>query len=338
LLRSLAFAFDGRCSMFRLWVLSDRGAMADPAISAVGLAKRYGDVSALEQVDIRVQRGEVYGFLGLNGAGKTTTIRLLLGMIRPTAGTVDVFGVRVGPASRSLWRRVGHMVESAVAYPELTVTENLEHARRLYGLPDKRAVTAVIERLGLREYAGRRAGTLSAGNLQRLGLARALLPEPDLLVLDEPANGLDPAGVVEVRELLRGLARERGVTVFMSSHILTEVDRLATRVGIIHRGRMLEELTAAELDRLRRRRLEIAARDLEAARRVLRAAGLDPVQAGPRDAARLELSEDRALERPDEIARLLVEAGVPPLRLAIEQEDIEEHFLRLTGAAVEPPR
>jgi ABC-2 type transport system ATP-binding protein len=230
------------------------------------------------------------------------------------------------------------VVESAAAYPELTVIENLEHARRLYDLPDPGAVARVVERLGLGEYAGRRAATLSLGNLQRLGLARALLHEPDLLVLDEPANGLDPAGVVEVRELLRGLARERGVTVFMSSHILTEVDRLATRVGVIHRGRMLEELTAAELDRRRRRRLEVATRDLEAARRVLRAAGLDPVPAGEGDGARLVLSEDRALERPDEIARLLVEAGVPPLRLAVAQEEIEEHFLRLTGAAGEGPQ
>jgi ABC-2 type transport system ATP-binding protein len=304
----------------------------------VDLTKRYGDVAALDRVRIQVQRGEIYGFLGLNGAGKTTTIRLLLGMIRPTSGSVDIFGERVGPATRSLWRRVGHMVESAAAYPELTVLENLELARRLHDLPDPRAVDEMVERLGLREYAGRRAGTLSLGNLQRLGLARALLPGPDLLVLDEPANGLDPAGVVEVRELLRGLARERGVTVFMSSHILTEVDRLATRVGIVHRGRMLEELTAAELDRLRRRRLEIAARDLERAGRALRAAGLDPGHAGRRDGARLELSEDWALEHPDEIARLLVEAGVPPLRLAIVQEDIEEHFLRLTGAAGEPAR
>jgi ABC-2 type transport system ATP-binding protein len=312
--------------------------MPDLAISALDLTKRYGDVYALEHVQIQVRRGEIYGFLGLNGAGKTTTIRLLLGMVRPTSGFVDVFGVRVGPGSESLWKRVGHMVESAAAYPELTVIENLEHARRLYDLPDPGAVARVVERLGLGEYAGRRAATLSLGNLQRLGLARALLHEPDLLVLDEPANGLDPAGVVEVRELLRGLARERGVTVFMSSHILTEVDRLATRVGVIHRGRMLEELTAAELDRRRRRRLEVATRDLEAARRVLRAAGLDPVPAGEGDGARLVLSEDRALERPDEIARLLVEAGVPPLRLAVAQEEIEEHFLRLTGAAGEGPQ
>jgi ABC-2 type transport system ATP-binding protein len=305
----------------------------DLAISAVDLTKRYGEVSALEHVQIQVRRGEIYGFLGLNGAGKTTTIRLLLGMAHPTGGFVDVFGSRVGAGSESLWKRVGHLVESAAAYPDLTVLENLEHARWLCDLPDSRAVARVIERLGLGEYGSRRAGTLSLGNLQRLGLARALLHEPDLLVLDEPANGLDPAGVVEVRELLRGLARERGVTVFMSSHILTEVDRLATRVGIIHRGRMLEELTATELDRLRRRRLVIVARDMEGASRALRAAGLDPSPAGEGDDVRLELSGDWALEHADDVARLLVEAGVPPLRLATVQEDIEEHFLRLTGAA-----
>jgi ABC-2 type transport system ATP-binding protein len=305
--------------------------MQDLAISAVDLTKRYGEVCALDRVHIQVHRGEIYGFLGLNGAGKTTTIRLLLGLARPTSGFVDVFGERVGPTSASLWRRVGHLVEAAAAYPELTVLENLEHARQLYGLADTRAAARAVERLGLHEYAGRRAGTLSLGNLQRLGLARALLHEPDLLVLDEPANGLDPAGVVEVRELLRGLARDRGVTVFMSSHILTEVDRLATRVGIVHRGRMIEELTASELDRLRRRRLEVTARDLEGASGALRAAGLEPRRVDGRDGARLELSDGWALEHPDEVACVLVQAGVPPLRLAIEQEDIEEHFLRVTG-------
>jgi ABC-2 type transport system ATP-binding protein len=309
--------------------------MTDRAVSTVDLTKRYGDVAALDGVQLRVERGEIYGFLGLNGAGKTTTIRLLLGMIHPTSGHAEIFGVRVGPGAREVWRRVGHLVESAVAYPELTVRENLEHARRLHDLPDRHASDRIIERLGLREHADRRAGVLSLGNLQRLGLARALMHEPDLVVLDEPANGLDPAGVVEVRELLRSLARERGVAVFMSSHILTEVDRLASRIGIIHRGRVLEELDASELDRLRRRRLEIEARDLERAERVLRAAVFEPLRAGSREHPWLELSEQRALDRPDEIARLLVEGGVPPTRLAIEQEDIEEHFLRLTRSEAE---
>jgi ABC-2 type transport system ATP-binding protein len=312
--------------------------MTDLAVSAVDLTKRYGDVTALDRAHVRVRRGEIYGFLGLNGAGKTTTIRLLLGMMRPTSGHAEIFGVRVGPSAPTLWMRVGHLVESSVAYPELTVRENLELARRLYDLSDRHASDRVIERLGLREYADRRARALSLGNLQRLGLARALMHEPDLLVLDEPGNGLDPAGVVEVRELLRDLARDRGVTVFMSSHILTEVDRLATRVGIIHRGRVLEELAAGELDRLRRRRLQIEVRDVERAESVLRAADFEPIQAGPQDRPCLELCEERALDRPDEIARLLVEGGTSPLRLGVEQEDIEEYFLRLTASEAEPRR
>ncbi len=312
--------------------------MTDLAVSAFELTKRYGDVTALESARLRVGRAEIYGFLGLNGAGKTTTIRLLLGMMRPTSGHAEIFGVRVGPGAHALWRRVGHLVESSVAYPELTVRENLEIARRLYDLRDRHASERVIERLGLREYADRRARTLSLGNLQRLGLARALMHEPELLVLDEAANGLDPAGVVEIRELLRALARERGVTVFMSSHILTEVHRLATRVGIIHRGRVLQELGAAELERLRRRRLRIEVRDVAQAERVLRADGFEPVRTGNPASPALELDQERVLDRPDEIARVLVEGGASPLRLGVEQEDIEEYFLRLTGAEGKPRR
>jgi ABC-2 type transport system ATP-binding protein len=219
------------------------------------------------------------------------------------------------------------MVEAPAAYPELTVRENLEIARRLQGIADTHATDRVIERLGLAVYAERKAGILSTGNLQRLGLARALLHEPELLILDEPANGLDPAGVVEIRDLLVGLAREKGVTVFMSSHILTEVDRLATRVGIIHQGRLLEELEAEQLELLRSRRLEIQARRLEQAQNVLVQAGY-AVKASEDS---LFLYEDRCLEAPDEVAALLVHAGEPPTRLAVVQEDLEDYFLRLTG-------
>ena len=148
-------------------------------------------------------------------------------MIKPTAGHAELFGVRVAPGANDLWRRVGHLVESATAYPELTVVENLDVARRLAGIDDRRRVDLMIDRLALNAYAGRRAGTLSLGNLQRLALARALLHGPELLILDEPANGLDPAGVIEIRDLLRDLSRDEGVTVFMSSHILGEVDLLA---------------------------------------------------------------------------------------------------------------
>jgi ABC-2 type transport system ATP-binding protein len=188
------------------------------------------------------------------------------------------------------------------------------------------ATSRVITLLKLDEYADRKAGTLSTGNLQRLGLARALLHEPELLILDEPANGLDPAGVVEIRELLANLAREKGVTVFMSSHILTEVDRLATRIGIIHKGRLIKELEAQELEEIRSQRLEIKTRDLEVAREALSKAGFVVRE----KESTIFLTEPHAIENPDEVATLMVNAGAPPTRLAVEQEDLEDYFLRMT--------
>jgi ABC-2 type transport system ATP-binding protein len=297
------------------------------AIETNDLSKNYGDVAAVDSVNLRVGAGEIYGFLGLNGAGKTTTIRALLGMIRPSKGNIKVLGQPVGPNGKGPWARVGHLVETPSCYPELTVRENLEIARRLHGLSKSAATSWVIEKLALTSYADRRAGTLSLGNLQRLGLARALLHEPELLLLDEPANGLDPAGVVEIRELLESLAREKGVTIFMSSHILTEVDRLATRIGLIHKGRLIEELDAEALEKLRSKRLEIKARDLEAAQDCLQSAGY-------RFTSKQEvilIEDPRAIEHPDEIAKILVHADAPPTRLAVEQQNLEDHFLQLTG-------
>jgi ABC-2 type transport system ATP-binding protein len=298
------------------------------AVETTGLSKSYGPVRAVESVSLRVGRGEIYGFIGRNGAGKTTTIRALLGMIRPSAGSVRMLGEAVGPHGRGPWGQVGHLVEEPSAYPELTVRENLEIARRLQGLKGSAATSRAIERLGLGPYANRKAGVLSSGNLKRLGLARALLHAPELLVLDEPANGLDPAGVVEIRELLAGLVREQGVTVFMSSHLLTEVDRLATRIGIIHQGSLIEEIEAGKLEELRSPRLEVEVRDLEAALRALAGAGFEAIA---QDGA-LILTQAEAIAAPDRVATILVNAGAAPTRLAIQQEDLEAHFLRLTGA------
>jgi ABC-2 type transport system ATP-binding protein len=220
------------------------------------------------------------------------------------------------------------LVETPHAYPELTVRENLEVMRRLRPGVERGAVPRFIESLGLGPYANRRAGTLSLGNAQRLGLAKSLLHEPELLILDEPANGLDPAGIVEIRNLLTDLARERGVTVFMSSHILGEVSRLAHRIGIIHQGHLLQELDSDELQRNRRRRLVIRARDSKAAHAVLVGAGLS---ADRMPDELIEVKDDFALERPDEIATRLVVAGHAPTMLKIEEEDLEHYFLRLVG-------
>lgn len=206
------------------------------AIETTDLVKRYGDVAAVNGLSLRVAQGEIYAFLGLNGAGKTTTIRMLLGMVKPTAGEAWVLGTRISVGDEKLWNAIGYLVEAPNAYPELSVRENLEVIRRLRHRIEPKAVDRIIERLGLTTYAHRRAGTLSLGNAQRLGLAKALMHRPQLLILDEPANGLDPAGIVEIRALLLDLVREEGTTVFMSSHILGEVSRLAHRIGIMHQG------------------------------------------------------------------------------------------------------
>jgi len=301
---------------------------ANSAIETDDLGKCYGDVRAVERLSLRVAEGEIYAFLGLNGAGKTTTIRMLLGMIKPTTGSSRVLGTQVRLGSPQPWGGVGYLVEVPQAYPELTVLENLEVARRLHPGTEPVAISQAIERLGLAAYAHRRAGKLSHGNAQRLGLAKALLHNPRLLILDEPSLGLDPAGIVEIRLLLLELTRQQGLTVFMSSHILAEVARLAGRIGIIHQGRLLRELSSAELERERRRRLVLRARDSAAAHHALRSAGLAP-QSLPDGG--LALADPASVERPDEVNSLLVNAGTPPAHLVVEEEELEEYFLRLVG-------
>jgi ABC-2 type transport system ATP-binding protein len=304
--------------------------MIGPVISVSAVSKRYGEVVAVDHVSVRVERGEIYALLGLNGAGKTTLIRMLLGMVRPTAGRLSLFDLPIRPGLRSVWARVGYLVETPAAYSELTVRENLRLVCRLRRLRDCQPVEEVIERLGLSGYADRRARTLSLGNMQRLGLAKALLHGPDLLILDEPANGLDPSGVVEIRDLLRDLAHEHGTTVFLSSHLLAEVARLATRIGIIHNGQLIQELDGEKVARQVRGWVSVSTRDDAAAARALRDAGFDP-QAG--DERGLVLPDVRAVDAPEEVATLLVAAGCPPTRLVVEREDLETYFLRTVGAA-----
>jgi len=300
----------------------------NPTIETENLGKHYGDVKAVQHLSLRVAEGEIYAFLGVNGAGKTTTIRMLLGMIRPTTGHANVLHTRVRLGSREPWKSVGYLVETPHSYPELSVHENLEVARRLHPGTPREAVSQVIERMGLAAYADRRTGNLSHGNAQRLGLAKALLHNPQLLILDEPALGLDPVGIVEVRDLLRELTRERGVTVFMSSHILAEVARLAQRVGIIHGGRLIQELSMDDLELNRRRRLLVRTRDPQAAHQALTAAG-QPAEI--LENGTMELKARSCLDCPDDINCLLVRAGTPPTHLVVEEEDLERYFLRLIG-------
>jgi ABC-2 type transport system ATP-binding protein len=298
---------------------------APVAIATHEVTKRYRDVVAVDGLDLTVRRGEIYGLLGRNGAGKTTTIRLLLGLIQPSEGEMEVLGKRVQPGATDVFAHVGYLVEGATAYPNLTVRENLDIQRRLTRAP-RGAVEDAIELMRLGPNTSRPAGVLSLGNKQRLSLARALLHHPELLILDEPANALDPGGIVEVRELLRSLASKRGVTVFMSSHILAEVAHLADRIGIVHEGRLLEELDREELRAKERLYVEVGTSDSERAVELLDAAGFAHVE---RVDGRLRIFN--AEERVPEIARVLVNSGLDVTRLASVHEDLEAHFLRLTG-------
>ena len=300
-----------------------------PVILTGGLTKNFGKFTAVNDLSLHIPKGEIYGFLGLNGAGKTTTIRMLLGMIRPSRGSVSLFGREVKPGRRTIWERVGYLVETPHHYPDLSVREHLEIYRRLRRIKDINAVKKTISDLGLEQYADKRARHISLGNAQRLGLAKALIHHPDLLILDEPANALDPAGIVEVRNLLRRLSEKDGVTIFISSHILSEIPRLATRIGIIHGGRLIKELYTGELEELEEPRLAVDVKDATAAIAALQRNGLTP-SLNP-DGITLLMKDELALNHPDRIATLLVQGGFPPTRLVVERGDLESYFLKLVG-------
>lgn len=307
----------------------------DEVIRTHGLTKRYGEHPVLQDVSLTVRQGEIYGFLGLNGAGKTTTIRMLLGMIRPTSGEISIRGRSVTEAKPDLWRHVGYMVETPYAYPNFTVQDNLRLIARLRGLPEKSAADDVMERLQLKRYADTKAKHLSLGNAQKLGLAKAMIHNPSVLILDEPTNALDPAGIVQVRELLRELAEREGVTVFISSHILEEMSKLASRIGIIHGGALVEEISSREFEQLRRKRLMVDVRQhAEAANRLLGEAGYVSRTTAT---GRIEIASEAAIRQPEQIAKLLTEAGLPLAALTVEEEGLESYFLERVGAGVPMP-
>lgn len=290
------------------------------------LTKSYRGVYAVDHVSLRIKKGEIYGFLGLNGAGKTTMIRMMLGMIRPTSGKCFINGQRVSAGHYHIWKQIGYMVETPYSYPELTVRENLEITMRLRQLSDKSAVTRIIKRLKLTAFENKKAKHLSMGNAQRLGVAKALLHEPQVLMLDEPSNSLDPAGIVEIRELLQELACERGTTIFISSHILGEISKIATKIGIIDDGRLVRELRKEELDQQLIKRLLIRARDMEGAAKVLAKAGYSITMVNGKQ---LETRSVDAVRHPDKLARVLMDANHPPTMLFVEEEDLESYFLRV---------
>jgi ABC-2 type transport system ATP-binding protein len=285
------------------------------------LTKRYGErILAVDRLDLRVRRGEVYGFLGPNGAGKTTTLRMLLGLVRPTSGSALVLGA--APGSPDGLVRVGALVESPSLYPFLSGRDNLRVLARHARVPESR-VAAVLEEVELTDRGSDRFATYSLGMKQRLGVAAALLKDPELLILDEPTNGLDPAGMAEMRTFIRGLGRGRR-TVLLSSHLMTEVEQICDRVGVIRGGSLVGEGTVAELRG--RETLRVRAEPVAAAERLL--ATLPAVERVMVADGGLHIAADPAAA--SAINRALVEAGIAVSELSREQASLEEVFLELT--------
>ncbi|MFC9892864.1 ABC transporter ATP-binding protein [Nocardia sp. NPDC127579] len=293
--------------------------MNESIVVTSGLTKRYGTHTAVDDVAMRVEPGEVYGFLGPNGAGKTTTLRMLAGLIRPSSGSATVLGHQ--PGDPDVVRRIGVLIEGPGFYPYLSGRDNLRVLARYRGLGDAE-VAAALERVGLADRAGDRFRTYSLGMKQRLGVGAALLGGPELLILDEPTNGLDPAGMAEMRALITALAAD-GHTVLLSSHMLSEVQEICDRVGVIAGGRLRTESSVAELRGgasllLRAEPLELAFPAVRGALdgKALLTAGGIRIEAGPAAAP--------------EVARAVVAAGADLLELRVDEKSLEEVFFELT--------
>jgi len=293
-----------------------------PTLVASGLTKVIGKRTIVDDVSFELDSGVVFGFLGPNGAGKTTTIRMLVGLIRPTAGTVTICGYSVRREFEKAMRCIGCIVETPDLYRFMTGRENLAHFARMLNADDA-DIERVASLVNLSHRLDQRVGTYSLGMRQRLGIAQALLGRPRVLILDEPANGLDPAGIREMRELLRGLAAE-GLSVFVSSHLLAEIELMCDRVAIIHRGRILKSGTVPELI-ASQRAMELHVGDVERAAAVLREKAVEFTP----DHDRLFLPIEESDTPP--ILAALVENGIAVYSARPRVQTLEEMFLDATG-------
>jgi ABC-2 type transport system ATP-binding protein len=297
----------------------------DIVLRTRGLSKNYGRLRAVDALDLDVRRGDVFGFLGPNGAGKSTTIRMITGLIRPAAGSVELFGQDVRRRRNELMRKVGAIVEEPAFYRYLSGRRNLEILAAMSGGAPRERIDQVLAIAGLTDRARDKVSKYSHGMRQRLGIAQALLPRPELIVLDEPTTGLDPQGMKEVRDLIRDLARRERVTVFLSSHLLHEVEQVCNRVAVIHQGKLVAAGEVADITRTDTEVVRIGVDDLD------RASGLlerqDWVTAISTDGNRLRvrMAHDRAADA----NALLVEAGLRVSALEPEQRSLEEAFLAL---------
>jgi lantibiotic transport system ATP-binding protein len=295
-------------------------------IETQGLIRRFGQLTAVNKVDLQVPKASVYGFLGPNGAGKTTTIRMLLGLIRPNAGIVTIFGKSIREERLAILGRLGAMVEQPSFYPHLTGRENLEIIRRLRGL-QKQSIAEALAIVKLEDAANRQARHYSTGMKQRLGLAIALMGQPELLILDEPTNGLDPAGIHEMRDLIVSLPEEFGITVFLSSHLLSEVEQVATQIGIIRKGELIFQGNPEILQAQLNESVVVSVDQLDKAKAVLAESGWT-VQRNGSQKLHVEANgqSDAAM-----INSQLLNAGVSVYQVSLERPSLEDIFLKVTG-------
>ena len=239
------------------------------AIKTVNLYKEYGTINVVDNLNLSIKYGEIVGFLGLNGAGKTTTMRMMLGLIKPTSGECYIQGKKLDLHNLEVWNEIGYIIETPYSYSDLTVRENLEIVSTLRGVTNKNNIDWVIEKLKLNQYEHKQVKHLSLGNTTRLGIAKAVIHKPKILILDEPTNGLDPLGVIEVRELLKELTNNLGITILISSHKLEEISKIATRIVIIHEGKLIKEVESKELDKCLEKKLLVSGSNNRAMKEIL---------------------------------------------------------------------
>ena len=297
-------------------------------IQTMGLSKRYKDRWAVDHLDLRVEQGDIYGFIGQNGAGKSTTLKLLCGLARPTQGEALIFGKPVRDSVAR--RRVGALIEQPGLYPDLSGRENLRLYAALLGLDSPaRQVEEILKTVGLSHGEKNPVRHYSMGMKQRLGVALALLGGPDLLLLDEPINGLDPEGIREMRELLLRLNRERGLTILVSSHLLGELSKIATQYGIIQEGRMVEQITAGELEQKCTDYLHLKADQPQKAAALLeREFHLTRWEMRPEGDIRIYEAVDTKA-----VGQILTQAGIAVEEMGLHRQDLESYFLERMGGA-----
>ena len=300
--------------------------MSELLLSTNGLTKQYGHHKAVDKVNLHIKKGAIYGFIGRNGAGKTTCLKMISGLSRPTSGEIEIFGYK-GKDLQKVRSRVGCLIEAPGLYGNMTAYENLNIKCKLFGIRKKGYIEDILETVGLEGVGKKKTKHFSLGMKQRLGIGLALVGEPDLLVLDEPINGLDPQGIAEVRDTIQRLQKERNMTILISSHILEELSKIATDYGIIHNGSLLQELTSEELMKRCSERIEIELIHPEQAVPILDRMGFTNYQV-------TDKSHIHIFERLNESANVnmeLAKAGILVNGISITSEELETYFLNLTG-------